>query len=381
MTTTRYAWAAAFACVYTALTVWLVGAQGRSYRESLRRERDRGHGVTSSVTAGPAAAGIAAPSPIVTLPPRPTGVPPDASVVEHESRGAAQPTVVPPSQAPAPAAANPEALAANVAANPSNPTPLAPESLRPPSTPAERSPGAAWADSLDLARLTPEEEARLGAELHRLVLASNLVDRDGDIQRLKRTAAPLLASVSRKEVEYKFTILDSDEVNAFSLPGGYLYVSRGLFHLVGETTDPEQDYALQFALGHEIAHVDLKHALTLVAPGQARAQAQGIDTLQQLLMPIGLGYPDAQEFAADAWAYQRMTTRLNHTRREGLMFLVKLQGFSERNGFRNGRELPELKSGRTLVENHYRSHPAAWDRFERLKSRAVRPAEVASPPR
>ncbi|WP_406701127.1 M48 family metallopeptidase [Singulisphaera sp. Ch08] len=198
-------------------------------------------------------------------------------------------------------------------------------------------------------------------------MVGNLVVPDGDIQRLRRASDPLLAKVARKEVEYKFHVLDSDEVNAFSLPGGYIYVSRGLFQLVGESVEPEQDYALQFALGHEIAHVDLKHALNLVAAGRAAAKAQGVDTLSQLMVPIGLGYPDALEFAADTWAYQRMTTQLDRTRREALMFLIKLQGFSERNGFRNGRAVPEVESGLTLVDNHYRAHPAAWDRLDRLR--------------
>jgi len=341
MTTTRYATAAALGCVYAALAVWLVGAEGRSYRESLRRQR-----VRASQGAKPTAGMMVSPTP-------PTSpVPPVATAREAPRR---QPTTKRPDQdrAPAPTASSLDSPAANVEPKPADTPPLVAANVRPTPAPAERSPEAIWADSLDLTRLSSEDEARLGAELHRLVLASNPVDRDGDLQRLKRAAAPLLERVSRKEVEYRFTMLDSDEVNAFSLPGGYIFVSRGLFHLVGETTAPEEDFALQFVLGHEIAHVDLRHALTLITPGRNAAMAKGIDTLAQLMVPISLGFPDAQEFAADSWAYQQMTTQLNRTRRESLMFLIKLQGFSERNGFRNGRGLPEPSSGRTLAENHY----------------------------
>lgn len=367
-TKSRYATAAVVGSLYTALVVWLVGAEARSYRDGIRHDRERGNAAT------PALAVATSPSQS-HLPPT---VPPSDEVTPITSKPITPPSPPEPEPEPATVIPKPEVPAAKVEAAPS---PSAPPLISPVPPRTARSPGAVWADSLDLNRLTPQEEARLGAELHGLVLAGNLADPNGDIQRLKRASAPLIAKAARKEVEYKFTVLDSDEVNAFSLPGGYIYVSRGLFQLVGETVEPEQDYALQFALGHEIAHVDLKHALNLVAAGQAAGQAQGVDTLNQLMVPIGLGYPDAQEFAADTWAYQRMTTQLEHTRRETLMFLIKLQGFSERNGFRNGRAIPESKSGLTLVENHYRAHPAAWDRLDRLKARGVRPAGGGSPPR
>ncbi|SIO39110.1 Peptidase family M48 [Singulisphaera sp. GP187] len=380
-TRSRYTTAAAVGGLYTALVIGLVGAESRSYRERLRHDRERLANVPPQLPL--ASLPLSSPSQSQSQSDLPHNVPPDDEVPLRAPQNLPEPNSPPepepePEPAPASALRNSMPPAENGEPDPSSsaPTRTAPDHPRPAPTP-----GAIWADSLDLGRLTPAEEARLGAELHGLVLASNPVDPDGDIQRLKRVSGPLIANVARKEVEYKFTVLDSDEVNAFSLPGGYIYVARGLFQLVGEAVEPEQDYALQFALGHEIAHVDLKHALNLVAAGQAAGKAQGVDTLNQLLVPIGLGYPDAQEFAADTWSYQRMTTQLNQTRREALMFLIKLQGFSERNGFRNGRVVPDLKSGLTLVENHYRAHPAAWDRLDRLKARGVRPAAGESPPR
>lgn len=365
MTTTRIATAAAAGCLYAAAIALLVGAEGRSYRDSLRRAR------TAAAAAAPApdAATRVAAAP---APPAPAPAPAPAPPVETVARNAPPPA--------APAAPPPETLAANVGAAPSIPAPAprpAPAPTRAPA-PAARSPGAIWADSLDLTRLTLPEEARLGAELNTLVLAANLVDRDGDIRRLRRAAAPLLERVERKGVQYRFAVLDSDEINAFSLPGGYVYVARGLFRLAGsEDTEPEDDYVLRFVLGHEIAHVDLKHALKLVAPNNAAGKKKGVDTLNQLMIPLALGYTDAQEFEADAWAYHRMTTALGHSTREGLMFLIKFQGLSEREGFRNGRAMPDPKSGRTLLDNHFRAHPAAWDRLDRLKARA----EQASAPR
>ena len=56
-------------------------------------------------------------------------------------------------------------------------------------------------------------------------------------ERVEDAADPLRTAVSRKEIEYKFFVLDSDAVNAFSHPGGYVYVTRGLLEWLGEDED------------------------------------------------------------------------------------------------------------------------------------------------
>src|SRR4051794_15772328 len=118
--TTRYATAAVVGCFYTALVVWLVGAEAQSYRKSLRRERDRGRGstpvgaVATTPPLAPLSPGPAAPPPV---PPVPVAVPsvPDATVARNDSRGATQPALPPtnqaapaPSPSTAPAPAQPE---------------------------------------------------------------------------------------------------------------------------------------------------------------------------------------------------------------------------------------------------------------------------------
>jgi hypothetical protein len=162
---------------------------------------------------------------------------------------------------------------------------------------------------------------------------------------------------------YKITILESDAVNAFSHPGGYLYVCRGLFDLIGS----DEDYALEFVIGHEIAHLELKHALKIVQAGHAGARQRGIDTLNQFLVPIVLGYPDDHlEYEADAWIARLMTTRLDRTRRETLAFLRKFKGYAESHGFANGHKPPLAEA--SLVENHFRANPPTWERLENLQS-------------
>ncbi len=181
------------------------------------------------------------------------------------------------------------------------------------------------------------------------------------LARVEAAAKPFLQARSRKDIEYSFTILDSDGVNAFSTPGGYVYVSRGLFNLIGE----EEDSALEFAVGHEIAHVDLQHALKCLQDPEVQKLSEG--TLEKLYgMIIPFAYTDPLEYEADRWVYRKMK-QLGRTRREVLMFLRKLKGHSKLNGYEDGRGKPELKPDASPLENHLRADTAPRKRLEELE--------------
>ena len=88
-----------------------------------------------------------------------------------------------------------------------------------------------------------------------------------------------LANISEMpNLKWKFTILDSPLVNAFALPGGYVYISRGLLSLANDEAE------LANVLGHEIAHVTSRHA----------AQRHAKETLSEIglsILDIVIGQP------------------------------------------------------------------------------------------
>lgn len=63
----------------------------------------------------------------------------------------------------------------------------------------------------------------------------------------------LLSASARPELTYHFAVLDTDVVNAYAAPGGYIFVTRGALDLMADEAE------LAAALAHEIAHVELKH--------------------------------------------------------------------------------------------------------------------------
>src|SRR6266545_248928 len=70
-----------------------------------------------------------------------------------------------------------------------------------------------------------------------------------------RVVARLVAASDDPSRTYKITILNSPVANAFALPGGYLYITRGLVALTSESSE------LAAVLSHEMAHVLLNHAI------------------------------------------------------------------------------------------------------------------------
>lgn len=82
---------------------------------------------------------------------------------------------------------------------------------------------------------------------------------------ISRTVDRLVAVSDRPDLTYKVTILNSGAVNAFALPTGQLYVTRGLLALANDTSE------LSSVLAHEMAHVLAKHAA--IREDQARQAA------------------------------------------------------------------------------------------------------------
>jgi predicted Zn-dependent protease len=211
--------------------------------------------------------------------------------------------------------------------------------------------------------LTTEDEIRLGRELHGLILQFNRPMETGTFKRrLEEAAEPYLKAVSRKDIPYTFTVLDSNNVNAFSHPGGFIYVSRGLFNLIGE----DEEDALEFVVAHEIAHVDFQHAvMCLRNEGVAKLKEGTLRKLYMLILPFAY-YPDELDYDADLWAYRQMIQR-DHTPHEALKFLRKLEYYSKAHEFYDGRVKPKPGRDASPIENHLRAHPAAWKRLKKLK--------------
>lgn len=102
-----------------------------------------------------------------------------------------------------------------------------------------------------------DPRAQLGAREHPRIVASYGGEyRDARTERLVARIAGALTAVSENPLQsYRITILNSPAINAFALPGGYLYVTRGLLALANDAAE------VAAVLSHEMAHVTANHGI------------------------------------------------------------------------------------------------------------------------
>lgn len=119
-----------------------------------------------------------------------------------------------------------------------------------------------------------------------------------------KLGAELAASSHRPGLAYHFTVLDSPEVNAFALPGGYIYITRGIVAYMNSEEE------LAGVLGHEIGHVTARHSVRqhaasttaglLGAVATIATGSQGVGQLSgQLSGALVSGYGRGHELEAD----------------------------------------------------------------------------------
>lgn len=101
-----------------------------------------------------------------------------------------------------------------------------------------------------------EKEKNIGASMAIQAEKQFMIDSDVDInERVDRILKKIVAVCDRQDLVYTVRVIDEDDVNAFSLPGGYVFLFKGLIERV------KNDDQLAAVIAHEVAHVTAKHAM------------------------------------------------------------------------------------------------------------------------
>jgi Zn-dependent protease with chaperone function len=218
----------------------------------------------------------------------------------------------------------------------------------------------------DLVTMSVAEERKMGRDAHGAIVKEKKVyDNPKQLSRVKRLAQPLLDQRKRKDIEFNFTLIDEPEVNAFSHLGGFVYLYKGLLDFCGD------DDMLQYVLGHEIAHVDLKHCvrgLNYAAKADSVTGGVGGTPVMLVYKLVAAGYSEDQEFASDEWAYKTMR-KLGKSHEQTILFSRRFLDFLKSAGKPTGREKPTSIPGAVMqeIDDHFQTHPSAEERLARLE--------------
>lgn len=203
-----------------------------------------------------------------------------------------------------------------------------------------------------------DKEIQIGQTITKAVEKEYKIVDDPLIQkRLEDIGQKIAGICDRKELDYYFKVLDDSEVNAFALPGGFVYIHKGLMDKVAN------DDELAAVLAHEIAHVVARHSikklqalqaysilriLVAAAPGTGEVGNAADIAFAQVLT----GYAREDELLADQLG-ARYTKLAGYNPRAMIDFLEKLQEI-------NRRKPPRPKS-------YLKTHPYVPDRIRVVK--------------
>jgi len=116
-----------------------------------------------------------------------------------------------------------------------------------------------------------EEEVRIGQQIAGNLLGAAPLVRDDGLQRyVNRVGRWVSLQTERPDLVWHFGVIESDDLNAFAAPGGYIFVTKGLYRKLNNEAE------LAGVLGHEIGHVLRKHHLKLLQKSQGIAALGGL---------------------------------------------------------------------------------------------------------
>lgn len=204
-------------------------------------------------------------------------------------------------------------------------------------------------------------EMAVGRDLASAFLQQMEVDPDPEaIQYLDALGARLVPCLRQQQWSFRFLSVLAPEVNAFALPGGYLFVTRRLLQICAD--DPD---GLAFVLGHEMGHVVRRHAIermmanSLLSGVLGRLPVAGGALRGQVVSLLGTllrqGYSREQELDADSCGFD----------------LVKAAGFDPQGATRVLLRLGSFGTADPMLSGYLASHPPLEVRLAQLRTRGV----------
>ncbi|AOE87856.1 M48 family metalloprotease [Pseudomonas sp. TCU-HL1] len=158
--------------------------------------------------------------------------------------------------------------------------------------------------------MSEQQELDLGRRYNQEIARQNPRYADEKLQAYVQQVGQRVSTHShRSNIPYQFTVVDSPDINAFALPGGYIYIHRGLLAYLNSEAE------LAAVLGHEVGHVTARHSVQQQSQstawnvlGQAVAIGTGVGAAGDLTNALGSafvrGYGRDMELEADGLGAQ-----------------------------------------------------------------------------
>ena len=212
-------------------------------------------------------------------------------------------------------------------------------------------PSQRWLSTADEVELGKQASAQLEKETKVWNNAEQQARLDSIGQRLASTS-------TRQDLKFSFKMLDTDMLNAMALPGGHVYATRSLME---KFTDDDQ---LAFVLGHEIAHVELRHSVDKLSETLLRkAVTLPLSFRQWNIAKIALNFGD--ELIGNRYTQ----VKENQADKLGQEHIVRM-GINPHKAAEAMQHLSELQHGKEIpakLEQIFSYHPPSQQRIDNLR--------------
>jgi predicted Zn-dependent protease len=207
-----------------------------------------------------------------------------------------------------------------------------------------------------------EDERLLGEEAVRRIEAETALIRNARVSEyLQGLGDTLAAGAGPAGITYEFRMLDTPLVNAFALPGGFVYVTSGLVTMV------RNEAQLAGVLAHEIGHVAARHGTHQLS----RDQLISFFTAVGDAVLIGLMYPHARPSAALTAVEQLSYTRADEIQADDLAARLLHQARYLPEGLAAFFDLIRESRRESALDRFMSTHPQSAERAQRLRARVA----------
>lgn len=206
--------------------------------------------------------------------------------------------------------------------------------------------------------MSVQSEAQVGANEHQKVIQKfGLYDDQALQQYISEIGARIVPHTERGDVRYQFFLLDSEAVNAFALPGGYIYVTRGLLALANSEAE------LAAVIAHEIGHVTGRH-------GAERYSRGVVTSLGTAVLGAAIDKPDVSKVintGANLYMKSYSRSQENEADQLGIRYLARagydpfaMSRFMQ--NLNNEAQLQQKLTGKRRPPAFLSTHPDSGDR-------------------
>jgi len=218
--------------------------------------------------------------------------------------------------------------------------------------------------------VSDKEEMEIGDKIHTEILKNQVAQWVANTpldKYVNEVGNKVAENVKRKDIKYKFHVIEGFYPNAFSLPGGHVYVTIGLIAVFRSESE------LASVLAHEITHIDAKHCIGVIQYKIKTEKILGptLETFADIGYNLFLrpGFSEVQENEADVGSVYLLYKAGYHPLAMAYAF-ERIDKNLTSKGYNSTSATPvgdTLKATAGMIGRYFSTHPMALERIDKIK--------------